>query len=61
MVDTDNTQRMTDDRRWTTPRVWHKLPTGGLKKSDVRKSENEYFDKKSLYKEGNVVCLQLFN
>ena len=27
MVDTDDTRRVTDDRRRTTPRVWHKLPT----------------------------------
>ena len=31
MVDTDDTQRTTDDGRQTTPRVWHKLPTGELK------------------------------
>ena len=28
MVDTDDTQR-------TTPGVWHKLPTGDLKKSEL--------------------------
>ena len=28
MVDTDDTRRTTDDGRRTTPRVWHKLPTG---------------------------------
>ena len=27
-------QHMTDDGRWTTTWVWHKLPTGELKKSD---------------------------
>ena len=39
MVDTDDTRRTTDDGRRTTddgrrttPRVWHKLPTGELKK-----------------------------
>ena len=32
MVDTDDTRRTTDDTRRTTPRVWHKLPTGELKK-----------------------------
>ena len=31
MVDTDDTRRTIDDRRWTTPGVWHKLPTGELK------------------------------
>ena len=31
MVDTDDTQPTMDDRRWTMPRVWHKLPTGELK------------------------------
>ena len=32
MVDTDDTRRTTYDGRRTTPRVWHKLPTGELKK-----------------------------
>ena len=31
MVDTDERRRTTNDGRWTTPRVWHKLPTGELK------------------------------
>ena len=31
MVDTDDTRRTTNDGRRTTPRVWHKLPTGELK------------------------------
>ena len=31
MVDRDDTRRTTDDERRTTPRVWHKLPTGELK------------------------------
>ena len=31
MVDTDDTRRMIHDGRQTTPRVWHKLPTGELK------------------------------
>ena len=31
MVDTDDTRRTTDDGRRTTPREWHKLPTGELK------------------------------
>ena len=31
MVNTDDTRRTTDDGRRTTPRVWHKLPTGELK------------------------------
>ena len=32
MVDTDDTRHMTaaNDGRRTTPRVWHKLPTGEL-------------------------------
>ena len=34
MVDTDDTRCTTDDRRRTTPWVWHKLPTGELKKRD---------------------------
>ena len=33
MVDTDDTQRTTNDRRRTTPQVWHKLPTGELTKN----------------------------
>ena len=33
MVDTDDTRRTTDDRRRTTPWVWHKLPTGELIKT----------------------------
>ena len=32
MVDTDDTRRTMDDVRRTTPGVWHKLPTGELKK-----------------------------
>ena len=35
MVDTDDTQRTMDDGRLTTPRVWHKLPTGELKRFQV--------------------------
>ena len=31
MVDTDDTRFTTDAGRRTTPRVWHKLPTGELK------------------------------
>ena len=31
MVDTDDTRRTIHDGRRTTPRVWHKLPTGELK------------------------------
>ena len=30
MVDTDDTRRTIHDGRRTTPRVWHKLPTGEL-------------------------------
>ena len=30
----------TDDGRWTTPRVWHKLPTGELK---MDKTNNGHF------------------
>ena len=29
---TDDGRRTMNDRRWTTPRIWHKLPTGELKK-----------------------------
>ena len=41
MVDTDNTQQMLEDgngwqtidvRQKTTPGIWHKLPTGDLKR-----------------------------
>ena len=32
MVDTDDTRRTIHDGRRTTPGVWHKLPTGELKK-----------------------------
>ena len=31
MVDTDDTRGTTNYRHRTTPRVWHKLPTGELK------------------------------
>ena len=37
MVDTDDTRRTTDDGRRTTPRVWHKLPTGELKNMPPKK------------------------
>ena len=36
MVDTDDTRRTTDDGRRTTPRVWHKLPTGELIITEAR-------------------------
>ena len=42
MVDTDDTRRTTDDGRRTTPRVWHKLPTGELKSHNL--SENNLND-----------------
>ena len=35
MVDTDDNRRTTDNGRRTMPWVWHKLPTGELKMSDV--------------------------
>ena len=35
MVDTDDTRRTIHDGRQTTPRVWHKLPTGELKKLHI--------------------------
>ena len=35
MVDTDDVRRTADDGRRTTPRVWHKFPTGELK-TDLR-------------------------
>ena len=35
MVDTDDTRRTTYDGRRTTPGVWHKLPTGELKKENL--------------------------
>ena len=31
MVGTDDTRGATDNGQWTTPGVWHKLPTGELK------------------------------
>ena len=37
MVDTDDTRRTTDDGRRTTPRVWHKLPTGELMNGGLEK------------------------
>ena len=39
MLDTDDTRRTTNDGRRTTPRVWHKLPTGELKRQ--RKQHGE--------------------
>ena len=39
MVDTDDTRRTTDDGRRTTPRVWHKLPTGELKNVEIIKRQ----------------------
>ena len=48
MVDTDDTRRTVDDRRLTTPGVWHKLPTGELK---MPKQNNPiYIQYKVLYK-----------
>ena len=35
MVDTDDTRRTTDEGHRTTPRVWHKLPTGELKMAAI--------------------------
>ena len=35
MVDTDDTRRTMDAGRRTTPRIWHKLPTGELKKRRI--------------------------
>ena len=35
MVDTDDTRRTTNDGRRTTPWVWHKLPTGELKDTEM--------------------------
>ena len=32
MVDTDDTRRTMDEGQCTMPGVWHKLPTGELKK-----------------------------
>ena len=46
MVDTDNTQHTTDDDRRTSPRVWHKLPTGELRKSvNIEKLEKGFSEK----------------
>ena len=42
MVDTDDTLRTTDDERWTTLQVWHKLPTGELKKLFIIITSNKY-------------------
>ena len=38
MVDTDDTRCTTDDERRTTLLVWHKLPTGELKKEIKKKN-----------------------
>ena len=38
MVDTDETLQTTYNRRRMMPGVWHKLPTGELKKEKERKS-----------------------
>ena len=35
MVDTDDTRRTMNDGRRKTPRVWHKVPTGELKTTNV--------------------------
>ena len=35
MVDTDDTRRTIHDRRWTTPGVWHKFPTGELNRAQT--------------------------
>ena len=47
MVDTDDTRRTTDDGRQTTPRVWHKLPTGELKM--VKKTVLSFAAEKKLF------------
>ena len=49
MVDTDDTRRTTDDEhgRRTTPRVWHKLPTGELKM--VKKTVLSFAAEKKLF------------
>ena len=42
-MDTDDTRRMMDDGRRTTPWVWHKLPTGELiTKSTILNMGNEH-------------------
>ena len=35
MMDTGDTRRTTHDGRQTTPQVWHKLPTGELKITEM--------------------------
>ena len=49
MVDTDDTRRTTDDGRRTTPRVWHKLPTGELKKNKFSTKVDETLHFGSIY------------
>ena len=51
MVDTDDTRRTIHDGRRTTPRVWHKLPTGELK--IVRLS---WVSKKKFDQEGKIIA-----
>ena len=36
MVDTDDTRQTIHDGRQTTPGVWHKLPIGELKITDLK-------------------------
>ena len=43
MVDKDDTRRTIDDRRQTTPRVWHKLPTSELIKTKKTALEQSSF------------------
>ena len=43
MVDTDDTRRTTDDGKRTTPRVWHKLPTGELKNTNTINNNDHYY------------------
>ena len=52
MVDTDDT-RTTDDGRRTTPRVWHKLPTGELKTSENGTLRHGYLREYNL----NIFCV----
>ena len=49
MVDTDDTRRTTDDERRTTPRVWHKLPTGELKKHQITKIKKAVLENCNVY------------
>ena len=49
MVDTDDTQWMMDDRRRTTPGVWHKLTNCGMIYSNIKSNKNWIYDIQTAY------------